>query len=118
MPSFIRRICRQRYFLGRTRRCENIFNGNLWSSFERPYKSKPGIPNLLGTNYSSKEKPRDMTLVGKLKTMLGSAPAFIPYDKPVDWQKPYDTLRAKWKEIPTTNSEIMGTAQLLALSDD
>ena len=59
-----------------------------------------------------------MNLVGKLKTMLRSAPAFIPYDKPVDWQKPFDTLRIKWKDIPTTNSEIMGTAQLLALSDD
>ena len=60
-----------------------------------------------------------MNLVRKLKTIFRSGgPRFVPYDKPVNWQKPYDTLRTKWKEIPTTNSEIMGTAQLLALSDD
>jgi 2-polyprenyl-3-methyl-5-hydroxy-6-metoxy-1,4-benzoquinol methylase len=42
----------------------------------------------------------------------------MPYDRPVDWQKPYDTLRAKWIDIPTTNSEIFSTEKLLALPDD
>jgi 2-polyprenyl-3-methyl-5-hydroxy-6-metoxy-1,4-benzoquinol methylase len=57
-----------------------------------------------------------MGLVRKLRSALG--PKFVPYEKPVDWNKPYETLRGKWVEIPTTNSEILNTGQLLALPDD
>ncbi len=60
-----------------------------------------------------------MGLVRKLKTLVGSGgPRFVPYDKPVDWQKPYDTLRRKWGDVPITNWEILSTAELLALPDD
>jgi len=58
-------------------------------------------------------------LARKLKRALGFPPlGNPPYDKPVDWQKPYETLRAKWVEIPTENFEIKNTTELLALSDD
>jgi len=47
-----------------------------------------------------------MGLVRKLKTLVGAGgPRFVPYDKPVDWQKPYETLRTKWVEVPITNPE-------------
>jgi 2-polyprenyl-3-methyl-5-hydroxy-6-metoxy-1,4-benzoquinol methylase len=60
-----------------------------------------------------------MRLVRKLKTLVGArGPRFVPYDKPVDWQKPYETLRTKWIEVPITNEEILNTAELLALPDD
>ncbi len=34
-----------------------------------------------------------------------------------DWQKPFDTLRHKWVEVPTTRSGRKSTADLLSLSD-
>jgi 2-polyprenyl-3-methyl-5-hydroxy-6-metoxy-1,4-benzoquinol methylase len=58
-----------------------------------------------------------MHLARKLKNLL-SGPRFVPYDKPVDWQKPYETLRAKWVEVPVTNEEILSTEKLLALPDN
>jgi SAM-dependent methyltransferase len=54
----------------------------------------------------------------RVKSALGLEPRFVPYDKPVDWQKPYDTLRRKWGEVPITNWEILSTEELLALPDD
>lgn len=55
----------------------------------------------------------------KLKRALGFPPmGDPPYDKPVDWQKPYDTLRAKWVEIPAANFQIWSTKELLALPDE
>ena len=54
----------------------------------------------------------------RVKSALGLEPRFVEYDKPVDWQKPYDTLRRKWGEIPITNWEILSTEELLALPDD
>ncbi len=60
-----------------------------------------------------------MKLVRKLKTLVGAGgPRFVPYDRPVDWKKPYDTLRRKWGEVPITNWEILSTEELLALPDD
>src|SRR5882724_4145316 len=59
-----------------------------------------------------------MGLVRKLKTLVGGRPRFVPYNKPVDWQKPYETLRTKWVEVPITNWEILSTEELLALPDD
>ena len=56
-----------------------------------------------------------MRLVRKLKTLVGGGPRFVPYDKPVDWQRPYETLRTKWIEVPITNWEILSSARLLAL---
>ena len=35
----------------------------------------------------------------------------------VKWEKPFDTLRQKWHEIPTTDSR-MSTRQLLEMTDD
>ena len=40
------------------------------------------------------------------------------YESPVDWEKPYDTLRKRWEEIPTTNWESMKSTDLMALSDE
>jgi 2-polyprenyl-3-methyl-5-hydroxy-6-metoxy-1,4-benzoquinol methylase len=61
-----------------------------------------------------------MNLVRKIKTILN--PPTLPPQKQrkwnPNWEKPYETLREKWVEIPTTNSEILSTEQLLALSDD
>src|SRR5882762_12037969 len=58
-------------------------------------------------------------MIRKLKTLVGAGgPRFVPYGRPVDWQKPYETLRAKWIEIPITNEEMLSTAELLALPDD
>ena len=60
-----------------------------------------------------------MRLVRKLKALVGAGgQRFVPYDKPVDWQKPYETLRTKWVEVPITNWEILSTEGLLALPDD
>lgn len=59
-----------------------------------------------------------MGIRNKVKSALGLELRFVPYDKPVDWQKPYDTLRRKWGEVPITNWEILSTEQLLALPDD
>src|SRR5947207_340870 len=58
-----------------------------------------------------------MKLVRKLKTLVGGS-RFVPYEKPVDWQKPYETLRTKWVEVPITNWEILSTEELLVLPDD
>jgi len=58
-------------------------------------------------------------LARRLKRALGFPPlGNPPYDKLVDWQKPYETLRAKWVEIPTANFAITNTTELLALSGD
>ena len=59
-----------------------------------------------------------MGIGNKVKSALGLESRFVPYDKPVDWQKPYDTLRRKWSDVPITNWEILSTAELLALPDD
>lgn len=59
-----------------------------------------------------------MGIGNKVKSALGLEPKFVPYDRPVDWQTPYDTLRRKWGDVPITNSEILSTAELLALPDD
>lgn len=59
-----------------------------------------------------------MGIGNRVKSALGLEPRFVGYDKPVDWQKPYDTLRRKWGEVPITNWEILSTEQLLALPDD
>lgn len=34
------------------------------------------------------------------------------------WEKPYETLRKKWVEVPTTTTGIQKTTRLLELSDD
>lgn len=61
-----------------------------------------------------------MSLVHRVKAILNPAP--LPPQKQrrwkPNWDKPYDALREKWVEIPTTNEEILSTVQLLALSDD
>jgi len=54
----------------------------------------------------------------RVKSALGLEPRFVGYDKPVDWTKPYDTLRRKWVDVPITNWEILSTEELLALPDD
>lgn len=55
----------------------------------------------------------------ELKRALGFPPmGDPPYDKPVDWQKPYETLRAKWVEVPAANFQIWSTKELLALPDE
>src|SRR5256884_7798345 len=59
-----------------------------------------------------------MGLASRIKMTLGLTEPFKPYDKPVDWQKPYETLRTKWVEVPITNWEILSTEELLALPDD
>ena len=59
-----------------------------------------------------------MGLASRIKTTLGLTEPFKPYDKPVDWQKPYETLRTKWVEVPITNWETLSTEELLALPDD
>jgi SAM-dependent methyltransferase len=59
-----------------------------------------------------------MGLASRIKTTLGLTEPFKPYDKPVDWQKPYETLRTKWVEVPITNWEILSTEELLVLPDD
>lgn len=59
-----------------------------------------------------------MKLVRKVKSILKPWEKFKPYDRPVDWKKPYDTLRHKWGEIPITNWEILSTEELIALPDD
>jgi SAM-dependent methyltransferase len=56
--------------------------------------------------------------VARTKVALGLSEPFKPYDKPVDWNQPYDTLRRRWVEVPTTNWELSSTADLLSLSDD
>src|ERR1700756_3530964 len=59
-----------------------------------------------------------MGIGNKLKAALGLEPKFVPYDRPVDWQRPYDTLRKKWVAVPITNWEVLSTADLVALPDD
>jgi len=59
-----------------------------------------------------------MSIGNKVKSALGLEPRFVPYDRPVDWAKPYETLRHKWGDVPITNWEILSTEELLRLPDD
>jgi 2-polyprenyl-3-methyl-5-hydroxy-6-metoxy-1,4-benzoquinol methylase len=60
-----------------------------------------------------------MNLVHRFKAMTGSDSVRIPSDGTgVTWEKPYETLRKKWIEVPTTRSDRMKTTDLLNLSDE
>jgi SAM-dependent methyltransferase len=59
-----------------------------------------------------------MGLVRKFRTMMGSDFAREPsYGESVSWQLPYETLRKKWVEVPTTRNARTKTTELLVLSD-
>jgi len=57
-------------------------------------------------------------VVNRTRVALGLGEPFQPYDKPVDWNKPYDTLRHRWVEVPSTNWELSDTKDLLSLPDN
>lgn len=60
-----------------------------------------------------------MNLVHRLRAAIGSDRAAMPSDgESAGWERPYETLRKKWVEVPTTRSGRMRTTELLALPDD
>src|SRR5437667_2993493 len=85
---------------------------------ESAYSCEASLRRVSAETWADFRRIRKMRLVRKLKTLVGGGPRFVPYDKPVDWQRPYETLRTKWIEVPITNWEILSSARLLALPDD
>src|ERR1041384_4130723 len=60
-----------------------------------------------------------MNILSRLKRLrLGSIQSSMPYQKKVGWESPYETLRNRWVEVPTTRSGRKKTTELLKLSDD
>jgi len=57
-----------------------------------------------------------MNVMRKLKKIALSNREEMP--KPVTWERPYETLRNKWVEVPTTNWEMLRTTDMLSLPDD
>src|SRR5712671_2594457 len=60
-----------------------------------------------------------MGLVRKLKVMMGSDAAGMPSEgKLPEWDKPYETLRKKWVNVPATANASRKTTNLMELSDN
>ncbi len=57
------------------------------------------------------------TLRAIKRQLIQTFPAEQLPPPPADWHKPFDTLRAKWVEVPTTRSGRKKTTELLALDD-
>jgi SAM-dependent methyltransferase len=60
-----------------------------------------------------------MGLLSTVRTMLGkpARPELIP-GPTANWEKPYETLRKKWVEVPTTRDGRNKTTQFLEMPDD
>ncbi len=60
-----------------------------------------------------------MGIVRKIKVMIGSDSAGMPEEgRSEAWQLPYETLRKKWVEVPTTATGTQKTTNFLGLPDD
>jgi SAM-dependent methyltransferase len=60
-----------------------------------------------------------MSVIGKIKTALSSRLSEMRSNGgPVSWEKPYETLRKKWVEVPMTNSDMSKSTDILKLPDD
>jgi 2-polyprenyl-3-methyl-5-hydroxy-6-metoxy-1,4-benzoquinol methylase len=60
-----------------------------------------------------------MSLMRRIKAALGSDPGKSPDEATsLVWEQPYETLRKKWVEVPTTRDGRMKTTRLHELSDD
>jgi 2-polyprenyl-3-methyl-5-hydroxy-6-metoxy-1,4-benzoquinol methylase len=60
-----------------------------------------------------------MSLLTRVKTLIGpSAPPSAVSEGANDWSRPYDVLREKWVEVPTTRSGRIKTTRLSELSDE
>jgi 2-polyprenyl-3-methyl-5-hydroxy-6-metoxy-1,4-benzoquinol methylase len=59
-----------------------------------------------------------MDLVRKLKVIIGSESGKGQPNGGGTWEKPYETLRRKWGEVPTLSCTVEKTNQLMELSDD
>jgi ubiquinone/menaquinone biosynthesis C-methylase UbiE len=60
-----------------------------------------------------------MGLVRRFLATIGSDAAGMPADgKSRVWEKPYETLRRRWEEVPTASCVFESTTKLLSLSDE
>jgi 2-polyprenyl-3-methyl-5-hydroxy-6-metoxy-1,4-benzoquinol methylase len=61
----------------------------------------------------------EMSLLTRVKTLLGStASPAAASEGANDWSRPYDVLREKWVEVPTTRNSRIKTTRLSELSDE